>query len=33
VKSRESGEAKAVREEYASHYKIKFFDASPMKKG
>lgn len=32
VSSRASGEAKAVREEYASHYKIKFFDPSPMKK-
>ena len=32
VKSRDGGEAKAVREEYASHYKIKFFDPSPMKK-
>ena len=33
VKSRESGEAKAVREEYAAHNKVKFFDPSPMKKG
>lgn len=32
VKSRESGEAKAVQEEYASHYKIKFFDSSPLKR-
>jgi hypothetical protein len=32
VKSKESGEAKAVREEYASHNKVKFFDPSPMKK-
>jgi len=32
VKSQESGEAKAVQEEYASHYKIKFFDPSPLKR-
>ena len=32
VKSRKSGEAKAVRDEYARHNKIKLFDASPMKK-
>jgi ribose transport system substrate-binding protein len=32
VKSRKSGEAKAVQEEYASHYKIKFFDPSPLKR-
>ncbi len=32
IKSRDSGEAKAVREKYAGHYKIKFFDPSPMKK-
>jgi len=31
VKSRESGEAKAVQEEYAAHYKIDFFGPSPMK--
>ena len=31
VKSRESGEAEAVREEYAKHYKIDFFGPSPMK--
>lgn len=30
--SRKSGEAKAVKEEYAAHYKIKFFGPSPMKK-
>lgn len=33
LRARESGEAKAVREEYAAHYKIKFFGPSPMKKG
>ena len=33
VRSRESGEAKAVQEEYAAHYKIDFFGPSPMKKG
>ena len=33
VQSRESGEAKAVQEEYAAHYKIDFFGPSPMKKG
>ena len=32
TKSRESGEAKAVQEEYAAHYKIPFFGPSPMKK-
>lgn len=32
VKSRESGEAKAVQDEYATHYKIDFFGPSPMKK-
>ncbi len=32
TKSRESGEAKAVQEEYAAHYKIDFFGPSPMKK-
>jgi ABC-type sugar transport system substrate-binding protein len=32
VKARESGEAKAVKEEYAAHYKIDFFGPSPMKK-
>lgn len=31
VKARESGEAKAVRQEYADHYKIDFFGPSPMK--
>ena len=31
MKSRDGGEAKAVREEYASHYKTKFFDPSAMK--
>ena len=31
TKSRESGEAKAVQEEYAAHYKIKFFGPSPAK--
>jgi ribose transport system substrate-binding protein len=31
VKSRESGEAAAVRKEYADHYKIDFFGPSPMK--
>ena len=33
TKSRESGEAKAVKEEYAAHYKIPFFGPSPLKKG
>lgn len=32
VKARDDGEAKAVREEYAAHYKVKFFDPTPMKK-
>lgn len=32
LNSRKSGEAKAVKEEYAAHYKIKFFGPSPMKK-
>jgi ribose transport system substrate-binding protein len=31
VQSRESGEAEAVRKEYAEHYKIDFFGPSPMK--
>lgn len=31
TKARESGEAEAVRKEYADHYKIDFFGASPMK--
>jgi len=31
VKGRESGEAEAVRKEYADHYKIPFFGPSPMK--
>lgn len=31
VKSREGGEAEAVRQEYADHYKIDFFGPSPMK--
>ncbi len=31
AKSRENGEADAVREEYADHYKIDFFGPSPMK--
>ena len=31
VKARNSGEAEAVRKEYADHYKIKFFGPSPMK--
>ena len=31
AKSRESGEADAVRKEYADHYKIDFFGPSPMK--
>lgn len=31
IESRESGEADAVREEYAAHYKVKMFDPSPMK--
>ena len=31
TKSRESGEAEAVRKEYADHYKIPFFGPSPMK--
>ncbi len=33
TQSRESGEAQAVKEEYAAHYKIDFFGPSPMKKG
>jgi ABC-type sugar transport system substrate-binding protein len=33
AKSRDSGEAKAVKEEYAAHYKIPFFGPSPLKKG
>jgi ABC-type sugar transport system substrate-binding protein len=32
AKARENGEAKAVKEEYAAHYKIDFFGPSPMKK-
>ena len=32
VAARESGEADAVRDEYAAHYKIDFFGPSPMKK-
>jgi hypothetical protein len=32
VAARENGEADAVREEYAAHYKIDFFGPSPMKK-
>ena len=32
TKARESGEAEAVRKEYADHYKIDFFGPSPMKK-
>jgi ribose transport system substrate-binding protein len=32
VKARDSGEAKAVKEEYAAHYKIKFFDPAPAVK-
>jgi ABC-type sugar transport system substrate-binding protein len=32
TQSRDSGEAKAVKEEYAAHYKIDFFGPSPMKK-
>lgn len=32
IKSRDSGEAEAVRKEYAAHYKIDFFGPSPMKK-
>jgi ABC-type sugar transport system substrate-binding protein len=32
TKARESGEAQAVKEEYAAHYKIDFFGPSPMKK-
>lgn len=32
VKARENGEAEAVRQEYADHYKIDFFGPSPMKK-
>jgi ABC-type sugar transport system substrate-binding protein len=32
VKARENGEAQAVKEEYAAHYKISFFGSSPMKK-
>ena len=31
VKARDGGEAKAVQEEYAAHYKIDFFGPSPMK--
>ncbi len=31
LKSRESGEAESVRQEYADHYKIDFFGPSPMK--
>jgi ribose transport system substrate-binding protein len=31
AKSRDSGEAEAVRKEYADHYKIDFFGPSPMK--
>jgi ribose transport system substrate-binding protein len=31
TKARENGEAQAVREEYAAHYKIKFFGPSPAK--
>jgi ribose transport system substrate-binding protein len=31
VKARDSGEAEAVRKEYADHYKINFFGPSPMK--
>jgi ABC-type sugar transport system substrate-binding protein len=31
TKARDSGEAEAVRKEYADHYKIKFFGPSPMK--
>ena len=30
--ARDGGEATAVRDEYANHYKIKLFDPSPMKK-
>jgi ribose transport system substrate-binding protein len=32
VAARESGEADAVRDDYAAHYKIDFFGPSPMKK-
>jgi ribose transport system substrate-binding protein len=32
VAARENGEADAVRDEYAAHYKIDFFGPSPMKK-
>jgi len=32
AKSRDSGEAKAVKDEYARHYRNKFFGPSPMKK-
>jgi ribose transport system substrate-binding protein len=32
TKARESGEAKAVQEEYAAHYKTDFFGPSPMQK-
>ncbi len=31
VKARDGGEAQAVKEEYAAHYKIDFFGPSPMK--
>jgi hypothetical protein len=31
--ARENGEAAAVKEEYAAHYKIDFFGPSPMQKG
>ena len=30
--ARDGGEATAVRDEYANHYKVKLFDPSPMKK-
>ncbi|MCI0429721.1 MAG: sugar ABC transporter substrate-binding protein [Rhodospirillales bacterium] len=32
LEARESGEAEAVRQEYAEHYKIDFFGPSPLKK-
>jgi len=32
VKARENGEAQAVKQEYAAHYKIDFFGPSPVKK-
>jgi ribose transport system substrate-binding protein len=32
IKARDSGEALAVKEEYAEHYKIDFFGPSPLKK-